>query len=149
MAGRIVASIVPHPAWKDRIRRQPDIFSFTEHYQAHHHPPKTCQPTAVFWTILFCLRLLPDNRQRKQLRPARQDVCVGHDPSSTLLLASPHGGTSSPDTHIIKTAFYIFSIPTRAFHRISRKIFRSRCLKTTLPLSWSNVLRNILRVSLV
>jgi hypothetical protein len=32
------------------------------------------------------------------------------------------------------------------FHMLSRKIFRSRCLKTTLPPSCFNVLRNILPV---
>jgi hypothetical protein len=86
--------------------------------------PKTCQPT-LYSVITY----------RQTIATSRETRCARRSPSL--------------GPHIIKTAFHTPSIPTRALHKLPLKIFRSRCLKTTLPSSWSNVLRNILPVSLV
>jgi hypothetical protein len=57
---------------------------FTKHQQPHHHRRHVSQLCCVLNNCIH--HLSPDNRRRKQLHPARQDVRVGHDPSSSALL---------------------------------------------------------------
>lgn len=112
----------------------PDILQFTKHQQPYHHRRHVSQLCCVLNNYILSSLIDGQSPACKHPHPARQDMRVRHDPSSSALLLAALRLPLMP-----RSSKPLSTPPV--------SLLESGVSRQYLPPSWSNVLRNILRGS--